>query len=75
MVVEAPPIRPVRSLLSQLPEHLSGDLFSAATSVHLPADEALFATGDAGDGCYRVEQGLLKVAMQSRSGAERFLHF
>jgi CRP/FNR family transcriptional regulator, cyclic AMP receptor protein len=75
MVVEAPPIRPVRSLLSQLPEHLSRDLFSAATPVHLPPDEALFATGDAGDGCYRVEQGLLKVAMQSRSGAERILAF
>ena len=75
MVVEAPPIRPVRSLLSQLPEHLSANLFNGAAPVHIATDKSLFATGDAGDGCYRIEQGLLKVAMQSRLGAERILAF
>ena len=35
----------------------------------------LFLAGDAGDGCYRVEDGLLKVTMVSRSGTERILAF
>ena len=33
----------------------------------------LFLAGDAGDGCYRIEKGLLKVSMVSSSGAERIL--
>jgi CRP/FNR family cyclic AMP-dependent transcriptional regulator len=63
------------SLLSELPEHLSADLFASATPVKLNADAVLFLSGDAGDGCYRVEQGLLKVTMMSRSGTERILAF
>ena len=67
--------RPDHSLLSNLPEHLSADLFARATSVRLPADEVLFLAGDIGDGCYRIEDGLLKVTMVSRSGNERILAF
>ena len=63
------------SLLSELPEHLSAALFKSATAVKLRADAALFLAGDAGDGCYRVEDGLLKVTMMSRSGTERILAF
>jgi CRP-like cAMP-binding protein len=63
------------SLLSELPEHLSAALFKSATPVKLNADAALFLAGDAGDGCYRVEDGLLKVTMMSRSGTERILAF
>jgi len=63
------------SLLSGLPEHLSANLFTSATPVKLRADAVLFLAGDAGDGCYRVEDGLLKVAMISRSGTERILAF
>jgi CRP/FNR family transcriptional regulator, cyclic AMP receptor protein len=63
------------SLLSGLPEHLFKSLFSRATTVRLRADEALFFAGDVGDGCYRVEDGLLKVTMVSRSGGERILAF
>jgi len=63
------------SLLSNLPEHLSADLFARATPVRLPADEVLFLAGDIGDGCYRIEDGLLKVTMVSRSGNERILAF
>jgi CRP/FNR family transcriptional regulator, cyclic AMP receptor protein len=70
-----PPNRPSPSLLSGLPEHLSANLFSAATPVRLRADEVLFMAGDVGDGCYRVEDGLLKVTMLSRSGNERILAF
>ena len=35
----------------------------------------MFRAGDPGNGCYRVEDGLLKVTMVSRSGAERILAF
>ena len=35
----------------------------------------LFLAADPGDGCYRVEDGLLKVTMVSRSGTERILAF
>ncbi len=63
------------SLLSALPEHLSTDLFKAATPSRLAADAVLFMAGDAGDGCYRVDEGLLKVTMLSRSGGERILAF
>jgi CRP/FNR family transcriptional regulator, cyclic AMP receptor protein len=69
------PVRPNPSLLSALPAHLSERLFDNATSVRLKADEVLFLAGDAGDGCYRVDDGLLKVTMVSRSGTERILAF
>jgi len=64
-----------QSLLSGLPEHLSASLFGKAAPVRLRADQALFLAGDAGDGCYRVEDGLLKVTMVSRAGSERILAF
>jgi CRP-like cAMP-binding protein len=64
-----------QSLLSKLPDHLAADLFAAGTSVRLAADQVLFQAGDAGDGCYRVEDGLLKITMVSSSGDERILAF
>jgi CRP-like cAMP-binding protein len=70
-----PPTRTNPSLLSGLPEHLSANLFKSATAAELDADETLFLEGDAGDGCYRVEEGLLKVTMVSRAGSERILAF
>ncbi len=75
MRLPMPTPRSTPSLLLRLPEHLSGDLFTAATSVALNADEVLFLAGDAGDGCYRVRDGLLKVTMVSRAGTERILAF
>src|ERR1700722_19366707 len=69
------PNRPSPSLLSGLREHLWANLFTAATPVKLAADAALIVAGDAGDGCYRIEDGLLKVAMMSRAGSERILAF
>jgi CRP/FNR family transcriptional regulator, cyclic AMP receptor protein len=62
-------------LLWGLPEHLSRDLFKGATSICLRVDQVLFHAGDAGDGCYRVDNGLLKVTMLSPSGSERILAF
>jgi CRP-like cAMP-binding protein len=67
--------RPGASLLSELPGRLSTSLFADAKPVRLAADEVLFLAGDSGDGCYRIEDGLLKVTMVSRSGAERILAF
>ena len=60
-------------LLSDLPEQLSSTILANAKPVKLSADEVLFLTGDPGDGCYRLEEGLLKVDMDSPSGAERIL--
>ena len=62
-------------LLSRLPTHLAADLFSYANRVKLAADQVLFLADDPGDSCYRVEVGLLKVTMVSRSGIERILSF
>ena len=62
-------------LLSRLPTHLTTDLFAGANPVKLAADQVLFLAGDPGDSCYRVELGLLKVTMVSRSGIERILSF
>ena len=64
-----------QSLLSRLPEHLLTRLFGHATTVQLKTDEVLFLVGDTGDGCYRVDDGLIKVAMVSHAGKERILAF
>jgi CRP-like cAMP-binding protein len=61
-------------LLSELPADLPTKLFAKANRVQLAAGKILFRAGAVGDGCYRVEDGLLKVTMVSRS-AERILQF
>ena len=67
------PASPLVNLFSVFPENLSARLFASARPVRLAADEVLFLAGDPGDGCYRVEQGLLKVSIISPAGAERIL--
>jgi CRP/FNR family cyclic AMP-dependent transcriptional regulator len=59
------------AILPSLPEHLSTRLFAAATHHHLKAGQPLFVAGDVGDGCYRLERGLLKVVVASARGDER----
>ena len=61
------------NLLSVLPAELSAALFATARPHRLKADQVLFTAGDPGDGCYRLEQGLLKVSVVSPSGSERIL--
>ncbi len=68
----ASPLRP-SDLLSDLPERLSAALLANAKPVKLAADGILFLAGDPGDGCYRLNEGLLKVSMVSPAGAERIL--
>ena len=62
-------------LLSELPADISTKLFANAKRVRLAAGKILFRAGASGDGCYRVEDGLLKVTMVSSFGAERILAF
>jgi len=62
-------------LLSGLPADLSTKLFANAKLVQLSAGKMLFRAGASDDGCYRVEDGLLKVTIVSGSGAERILAF
>jgi len=64
-----------QGILSRLPEQLFGSLFSRATAVQLKADQVLFLVGDNGDGCYRVEEGLLKVTMISATVTNAFSPF
>jgi CRP/FNR family cyclic AMP-dependent transcriptional regulator len=61
------------NVLSVLPQELAAALFAAARPRHLKADQTLFTAGDPGDGCYRIETGLLKVTVMSASGRERIL--
>jgi CRP-like cAMP-binding protein len=61
------------TILSVLPTELAAALFATARPHRLKADQMLFTAGDPGDGCYRIEQGLLKVTVVSPSGGERIL--
>src|SRR2546425_4495948 len=56
-----------------VPKHLSDPLFAGTASRQLEAGEALFLVGELGDGCYRLEKGLLKVLISSLLGKERIL--
>ena len=63
----------VSNLLHGLPERLLAPLFVGASQYALAANATLFAAGDAGDGCYRIERGLVKVGMTSPTGEERIV--
>ena len=63
----------LESLLATLPTELSDGLFAKARPVSLAASQTLFAEGDEGDGCYRVEEGLLKASVAIATGGERTL--
>jgi len=66
-------ILPPENLFAALPAELSRGLFEKARIVTLAADQMLFLAGDAGDGCYRVEEGLLKASVFAPGGGERIL--
>src|SRR4029079_4762145 len=70
-----PAQRSSQSLLLELQDSLSADLFASAAPLRLAAEEALFLAGDTGDGCDLVEDGLLKVVVASHFGGERILAF
>jgi CRP-like cAMP-binding protein len=56
------------NILSALPDRLSSGLFARATARHLDAGETLFNIGDDGNGCYRLDRGVLKVNTVSEHG-------
>lgn len=51
----------------------SNHLIKQARKVRLDAGQALFLVGDPGDGCYWIDEGLLKVHVVSHSGNDRIL--
>jgi CRP/FNR family transcriptional regulator, cyclic AMP receptor protein len=58
---------------SGLPKEIASELFSSATFHRLKAGDTLFQTGDKGDGCYRLDKGLLKVSLISPQIRERII--
>ena len=60
-------------ILSRLPPRMTTQLFACAFNRVAKAGEALFVAGDRGDGCYRVEQGLVKITVTSDWGEERII--
>jgi CRP/FNR family transcriptional regulator, cyclic AMP receptor protein len=72
---EVPQRRSDPPMLSGLPVDIWTKLFASAKLVQLAAGGVLFRAGASGDGCYRVEHGLLKVTIVRGSGGERILAF
>src|SRR6266853_6654610 len=69
----APPKRNVSGILPNLPIQFSGRLLANAKPQSLAERGVLFQAGDVADGCYRLDQGLLKVSIASPQGDERIL--
>ena len=61
------------NLLSGLPSEFSSRLLARATTMSLEKGQTLFEIGAIGDGCYWLEEGILKVSIASLQGAERIL--
>jgi CRP/FNR family transcriptional regulator, cyclic AMP receptor protein len=61
------------NVLLELPETLISGLFKHAAPHSLRESEALFQAGDAGDGCYRINTGLVKIVIESQHGEERIV--
>jgi CRP/FNR family cyclic AMP-dependent transcriptional regulator len=61
------------NILAGAPKELIDQLFTGAEQRGLASGQALFQAGDAGDGCYRLEQGLVKLVIMSSHGEERIL--
>ena len=64
---------PRDSVLDALPPELASVLFAKAHDLSVTADQIVFLAGDAGDGIYRIEDGLLKVSVSASEGGERIL--
>ena len=59
--------------IAGLPKKIADALFGRARVIHLAPQQTLFIAGDPGDGCYLVDEGLLKAHIVSPSGSERIL--
>jgi CRP/FNR family transcriptional regulator len=58
---------------SDLPKQIASELFASATIRRLKPGETLFETGDLGNGCYRLDKGVLKVNLTSPQAKERII--
>jgi len=63
----------ISSVWSGLPNELATELLAEAKPVSLEAGNALFEAGDEGDGCYRLDEGVMKVSLASPQGGERII--
>jgi CRP/FNR family cyclic AMP-dependent transcriptional regulator len=61
------------NILRGLPQSFSARLLSHAKKISLQKGQVLFAKGDAGDGCYWLDAGILKICIVSNSGEQRIL--
>ena len=61
------------NLLSGLSSEFSSRLLAKAPAISLKKGQTLFEIGAIGDGCYWLEEGVLKVTIASPQGAERIL--
>jgi len=52
---------------------VSTRLFQHATKKRFKSRASLFQSGDYGDGCYRIESGVVKIILNSREGEERIV--
>ena len=60
-------------LIPAVPRQVTQPLKSNARHVSLKAGEVLFHKGDASDGCYWINRGILKATSMSSNGEERIL--
>jgi len=63
----------VSGVWSGLPEEIARELTANAAAHFLKAGQVLFDEGEKGDGCYRLDKGVLKVSLKSPQGAERII--
>ena len=61
------------NLLSGLPSEYSSRLLANAPTINLKKGQTLFTIGSAGDGCYWLKEGVLKISVASIHGTERIL--
>lgn len=69
----SPAKRNLSGILPNLPIQFSGLLLANAKPQLLAERGVLFQAGDVAEGCYRLEEGLLKVSIASPQGDERIL--
>ncbi|QCI65116.1 Crp/Fnr family transcriptional regulator [Phreatobacter stygius] len=67
----APAGRP--HFFAALPSDMTSRLLDRAMPVKLDPGQVLFLAGDPGDGCYLIDDGLLKVELASENGIQRIL--
>jgi CRP/FNR family transcriptional regulator, cyclic AMP receptor protein len=63
----------IHSVLLGLPREYSDKLLAGAKQFTLEDGGTLFERGDAGDGCYWLQEGTVKVTINSLAGEERIL--